>query len=107
MPSEALSVRFLDIHSASSGIDGGTCNFIYFFGFGYNTITCINLSIQWNFSYPNVSYPNTSVIQTPQLTNAIAFQTRPLLIFVPWVDPLFCLLFLIVRFEPYCPLVNI
>ena len=31
MPSEALSVRFLDIHSASSGIDGGTCcNFIFF-----------------------------------------------------------------------------
>ena len=31
MPSEALSVRFLDIHSASSGIDGGTgCSFIFF-----------------------------------------------------------------------------
>ena len=31
MPSEALSVRILDIHSASSGIDGGTgCNFIFF-----------------------------------------------------------------------------
>ena len=30
MPSEALSVLFLDIHSASSGIDGGTgCNFIF------------------------------------------------------------------------------
>ena len=29
--SEALSVRLLDIHSASSGIDGGTgCNFIFF-----------------------------------------------------------------------------
>ena len=32
MPSEALSVLFLDIHSASSGIDGGTgCNFIFFY----------------------------------------------------------------------------
>ena len=32
MPSEALSVLFLDVYSASSGIDGGTgCNFIYFF----------------------------------------------------------------------------
>ena len=31
MPSEALSVRFLDIHSASSGIHEGTgCNFIFF-----------------------------------------------------------------------------
>ena len=31
MPSEALSVRILDIHSASSGIDGGIgCNFIFF-----------------------------------------------------------------------------
>ena len=31
MPSEALSVLFLDIHSASSGINGGTgCNFIFF-----------------------------------------------------------------------------
>ena len=31
MLSEALSVRVLDIHSASSGIDGGTgCNFIFF-----------------------------------------------------------------------------
>ena len=30
MPSEALSVRISDIHSASSGIDGGTgCNFIF------------------------------------------------------------------------------
>ena len=31
MLSEALSVRFLDIHSASSDIEGGTgCNFIFF-----------------------------------------------------------------------------
>ena len=31
MPSEALSVRFLVIDSASCGIDGGTgCNFIFF-----------------------------------------------------------------------------
>ena len=30
MPSEALSVRFLDIHSASSGIDGGTVCYICF-----------------------------------------------------------------------------
>ena len=30
MPSEALSVRFLDICGASSGIDGGIgCNFIF------------------------------------------------------------------------------
>ena len=32
MPSEALSVRLLDIHSATSGIHEGTgCNFIFFF----------------------------------------------------------------------------
>ena len=31
MPSEALSVLFLDIRSDSSGIDGGTgCDFIFF-----------------------------------------------------------------------------
>ena len=34
MPSEALSVLFLDVHSASNGIDGGTgCNFILFFAY--------------------------------------------------------------------------
>ena len=31
MPSEAQSVRLLDMYSASKGIDGGTgCNFIFF-----------------------------------------------------------------------------
>ena len=31
MPSETLSILYLDIDSASNGIDGGTsCNFIFF-----------------------------------------------------------------------------
>ena len=49
MPSKALLVRFLDIHSASNGINGGTgCNYI-FFGEKYNYIDQSVVCVAYSF----------------------------------------------------------
>ena len=46
MPSEALSVRFSDIHSASSGNDGVTgCNFIFLFRIAIISFNRVTLKI--------------------------------------------------------------
>ena len=55
MPSETVPVRYLDIHSASNGIDGGTgCDFIIFW-IKYNyidqSIVCVVYSFRMIHEY--------------------------------------------------------